>query len=154
MNPRIIDAGPRHFCPDVAVGSQEFLKFLSDVDSSLSYGYTGWRSDGVERCDGSVIEGQGLFATTDIEPGQLLAIKGGRIVNEDEVIKLSVENELHGSHQQIDMNLFLVGLGAEEEENNLIGYNHSCSPNARVVWDTHNGFGTVFWFMMGRLRKS
>ncbi|HEY4963466.1 MAG TPA: SET domain-containing protein-lysine N-methyltransferase [Candidatus Saccharimonadales bacterium] len=146
MKPRIFDRSPRQFGPNMAVGSAEFMQFIMDVDQTIADGVTSWRRDGVERRDGSEIEGQGLFTTIDIEQHEILAVKGGRVVNEAEVRKLTAEGTLHGSQQQIGLDLFLVGLTEAEEDKNMIGYNHSCSPNAFFTWSLNNMsmFGTAF----------
>ncbi|MEK7059689.1 MAG: SET domain-containing protein-lysine N-methyltransferase [Patescibacteria group bacterium] len=88
-----------------------------------------YRSESVERRDGG-IEGVGLFAIEDVEAGQLLAIKGGRLITTS-----TLENNLaitNGSHHQVAPNLFVAGLTPEEADATLIGYNHSCDPNAFI----------------------
>jgi hypothetical protein len=145
MEPRIIDANPRQFGPSVAVGSMEFMRFLMDVDATLSDGVTSWRREGIERHPGSEIEGRGLFTNIDLEPHELIAVKSGRVVNEASVRQLTADGVLHGSQQQIGLNLFLIGLTEAEEDKNLVGYNHSCSPNAFFVWNQsrRDTFGTA-----------
>lgn len=88
-----------------------------------------YRSELVERHDGG-IEGVGLFTVEDVEAGQLLAIKGGRLIT----AKTLEENLeiIDGSHHQVAPNLFLTGLTPEEVDSTLIGYNHSCDPNAFI----------------------
>ena len=105
----------------------------SRIQTTLADGVSCFRMDCVERRGGSNIEGRGLFATRDIEATELLAIKGGRIVSEEAVCQMTTDGILHGSQQQLGENMFLVGLSSEEEDLNLVGYNHSCDPNAVVI---------------------
>jgi SET domain-containing protein len=88
-----------------------------------------WRSRSVQRRGGSLHD-VGLFAIKDIKRGELLAVKAGRLVDEATVTKYS--DVISGSHIQVGSNLFLSGLTPEEVDNTLIGFNHSCSPNAYI----------------------
>jgi uncharacterized protein len=105
--------------------------FLDAMDEGQTDGVSCWRSNLVERREGSDIEGVGLFATDDIEEGSLIAIKQGRVISDREVKDNS--EVIQGSQQQISANQFIAGLTAEEVDKNLVGYNHSCDPNAKVV---------------------
>ncbi|HEX5796773.1 MAG TPA: SET domain-containing protein-lysine N-methyltransferase [Candidatus Saccharimonadales bacterium] len=89
-----------------------------------------WRAPAIERREGGLDGGLGLFAVEDIDENQLLAIRGGRLVTED-VIKANADI-INGSHFQLAPNLFSTGLTPEEVDKTLIGYNHSCEPNAYV----------------------
>ena len=80
---------------------------------------------------GSDIHGQGLFANENVPANTIIAIKPGRILRRKEV--LSLLSALRGSHQQIDWHTHLGGISPEEVDRNLVGYNHRCDPNARVV---------------------
>lgn len=135
----VLDTGPRRLGFTDVVGSMATHRFIHEIDQRLSDGVSCWRAASVERRQGSLIEGRGLFATEDMEPGTLVAVKGGRIVPEKTVRQLTKEGILHGSQQQIGYNRFLVGLTEEEEDRNLVGYNHSCSPNAvvRIVYESN-----------------
>ena len=92
---------------------------------------TSWLSSSVERREGSPIQGKGVFAVVDIPKGMLVAIKQGRVVDERTI--LDNASVINGSHQQIGDNRFLAGLDAKEVDSNLVGYNHSCDPNAKIV---------------------
>jgi hypothetical protein len=130
----VSDIGPRGFnAPLMSIGNPAVGDHIQAINQRLADGFSSWRSDAVERRDGSTIEGRGLFATEDIEASTVVAIKGGRVANEDFVRRMTAEGVLHGSQQQIGMNRFLVGLTTEEENENLVGYNHSCDANAFVV---------------------
>jgi hypothetical protein len=134
----VFDNGPRSLGFNHVVGEMATHRFIHQIDEKLGDGVSCWRAASVERREGSLIEGRGLFATEDIEPGTLVAVKGGRIVPEKTVRQLTSEGILHGSQQQIDYDRFLVGLTVEEEDRNLVGYNHSCDPNAivRIVYES------------------
>lgn len=88
-----------------------------------------WRADSVERRSGA-LHGLGLFAVKDVYKDELLAIKAGKLVDEATIIKFA--DIINGSHIQIESDLFLTGLTPEEVNDTLIGFNHSCSPNAYV----------------------
>jgi hypothetical protein len=109
----------------------EALAFLEAWDRGETDGISCWRAPDVERREGSQIEGRGLIALTDIPPGQLIAVKQGHVVDSRTVKDNAVT--IQGSHQQIDRNSFLAGLTADEVDKNLVGYNHSCNPNARIA---------------------
>lgn len=88
-----------------------------------------WRAPSVEKREGGV-EGVGLFTTQAIPEDQLLALKGGRLVTEKTIKEHS--EVVNGSHVQVTPNLFLAGLTPDEVDKTLIGYNHSCEPNAYI----------------------
>lgn len=90
-----------------------------------------WRSPLVERQPGSEIDGLGLFAISDIPAGTLVAIKQGHIRTK-RWVKLN-RQLIRGTHQQVDIDGFLVGLTPDEVNKNLVGYNHSCEPNGRII---------------------
>lgn len=133
MEKGVIDTGPRNLGFDIVVGSLKTHKFIQEIDQRLKDGVSCWRSDQVERRGGSKIEGRGLFAKEPIGEQNVIAIKGGRIVNEATVRDMTARGILHGSQQQIGVDAFLVSLTSDEEDLNLVGYNHSCNPNAYVV---------------------
>lgn len=112
----------------VDTGGQEFLAM---VDAHATDGMTAWRSPSVKRQAGSAIEGVGLFALQDIAPQSLLAIKQGAIRTEAAVKRMA--GIIKGSHQQIGSDVFLTGTTPQQVKRNLVGYNHSCEPNARVA---------------------
>lgn len=71
-----------------------------------------------------------MFAIKDIAKGELIAVKAGKLVDEATIIKFA--KVINGSHHQIEQDLFMTGLTTEEVDQTLIGYNHSCEPNAYV----------------------
>ena len=131
--PKIIDTGPRWSGFGTVIGSLETLKSIMEIDDKLKDGISCWRADFVERREGSKIEGRGLFSKEQIKEGTVVAFKGGRVVNEAKIREMTTQGILHGSHQQVGPDAFLVGLTPEEEDQNLVWYNHSCDPNAIVL---------------------
>lgn len=104
--------------------------FLERVEMSRTDGMSGWRLDSVRRGE-SPIQGEGLIAVTEIPANTLVAIKQGHVLTEEEVIKRAAI--IRGSQQQIGPDQFLAGRTVGEVGRNLIGYNHSCEPNARIM---------------------
>lgn len=114
----------------------ETVEYITRLESGEEIGISCWRSDLTLRKKGSKIEGRGLFAkkrlpTGVIMPGELLAVKPGIILNSQQIV--SHFDVIQGSHQQIAPDLFLAGLTEEQVDDNLVGYNHSCDPNASVI---------------------
>jgi len=105
--------------------------YLEKFDHNQTDGITCWRSEQVHRQDGSKIEGVGLFTTSKIKPGEVIGIKPGHVVDTQTIKDKS--DIINGSHQQIGINQFLTGLTEDEVDKNLVGYNHSCEPNSKVV---------------------
>jgi hypothetical protein len=105
--------------------------YLELMEMGRKDGMTVWRAPGVERRDGSEIEGQGLFAVESIPQNTLIAIKPGLVLTSQKV-KANAD-VINGSQQQIGPNQFLAGTTPEEVDKNLVGYNHSCNPNAKVI---------------------
>ena len=116
--------------PELSLSSQA-KAFLSEFENGQTDGVSCWRSDTIERRSGSKIEGVGLFASKNIDPKEIIAIKPGHVVGNRDIKENA--HVICGSHQQIDRNRFLTGLTPEEVDKNLVGYNHSCDPNAKVV---------------------
>jgi len=75
----------------------------------------------------SAIHGRGLFAISAIMAGEIVAIKGGRIISR-EVLK-ELQPLLGPAEIQIDDNLFISPVTLEEREGSMIFSNHSCDPN-------------------------
>ena len=75
----------------------------------------------------SEIQGRGLFATEPIPAGDIVAIKGGHIVDTATLHALS--ERLRNSEIQIADGFHLVALRAEEYEPVMLFINHSCEPN-------------------------
>ena len=71
--------------------------------------------------------GQGVFAQVDLEPGELLVIWGGEVVNRTGLATLTAQQRQVTI--QIEDNAYLVSY--EVTEGDYI--NHACDPNARLV---------------------
>jgi hypothetical protein len=86
---------------------------------------------GVERRHISEEQGLGLFAARDIEAEELLGVKSGALVSTDFV--LANAPMIQGSHVEFRQGLHLAPRHAHERLTTLLGYNHSCDPNAYVA---------------------
>ena len=75
----------------------------------------------------SVIEGQGLVAVAPIAKDEIVAIKGGHIV--DTATLHSLPERLRNSDVQIADGFHLVALDEAEYEPVMLFLNHSCEPN-------------------------
>ncbi len=75
----------------------------------------------------SGIEGRGLFAHAAIDPGEVVAVKGGHIVDTGTLAALP--ERLQNSELQIADGLHLVALTDDEYELVMLFLNHSCEPN-------------------------
>jgi hypothetical protein len=80
--------------------------FLELVEIGRTDGVSAWHSPAIERRRTVVAEGRGLFALENIPENTLVAIKQLRLLSE---------------------------LTSEEAERNLVGYNHSSDPNAKIM---------------------
>jgi hypothetical protein len=76
----------------------------------------------------SKIHGRGLFATADIAKGEIVAVKGGHIVDRKS-LRERITPVLGPVEIQIDDNLFIAPLTNEERELSMLYLNHSCDPN-------------------------
>lgn len=78
----------------------------------------------------SPIHGRGLFATVSIARGEIVAVKGGYIVQRHEWKQL--EKELGSAEIQIAEELFIAPVAAEQREGSMLYTNHSCDPNIAI----------------------
>ncbi len=78
----------------------------------------------------SKIEGQGLFATKPIKKGEIIAIKGGHIIDWKTLKKR--EKLIGASYLQIDDGFILAPLTKNEVGKVMMFLNHSCNPNVGV----------------------
>src|SRR5438094_6097485 len=72
-------------------------------------------------------EGRGLFARVAISAGEVVAVKGGAIM--DRATFERVRNEASPAEIQIENDLYIAPRSAAEVEANLLCLNHSCDPN-------------------------
>lgn len=78
----------------------------------------------------SKIEGRGLFAVKQIKKGEIVAIKGGHIIDLETLKKH--EKLIGASYLQIADDFVLAPLKKSEVEKVMMFLNHSCSPNVGV----------------------
>lgn len=78
----------------------------------------------------SGIAGRGLFAREPFEPGEIVAVKGGSILDRETFLEL--REEISPAEIQIGDDLFIGPRSAEDVERNLLCLNHSCAPNTGV----------------------
>lgn len=75
----------------------------------------------------SDIQGRGLFATAPMSAGEIVAIKGGHIV--DTATLRALPARLKNSEVQIADGFHIVALQDDEYEPVMLFINHSCEPN-------------------------
>ena len=88
-----------------------------------------WFSPKVEK-RASAIEGRGLFARAAIAAGEVVAVKGGAVM--DRAAFALVRGQVSPAEIQIEDDLYIAPRRAEEVEANILCLNHSCSPNVGV----------------------
>jgi hypothetical protein len=88
-----------------------------------------WLSSKAEK-RASGIEGRGLFAREAISAGELVAVKGGAIM--DSAAFALVRDQVSPAEIQIEDDLYIAPRTAEEIEANMLCLNHSCQPNVGV----------------------
>jgi SET domain-containing protein len=76
----------------------------------------------------SQIHGRGLFATADITKDEIVAVKGGRIVDR-KTLREKITPRLGPVEIQIDDDLFIAPVTDEERELSMLYSNHSCDAN-------------------------
>ncbi|MGH9776516.1 MAG: SET domain-containing protein [Candidatus Acidiferrales bacterium] len=78
----------------------------------------------------SGIAGRGLFAVHPIRKGEIVAIKGGHIIDRKSLRRRI--RSIGDSYIQIDDNFFLAPLEKREYGGVMMFLNHSCDPNVGV----------------------
>jgi uncharacterized protein len=76
----------------------------------------------------SKIHGRGLFATKDIAKGEVVAVKGGHIVDR-ETLRSEITPRFGPVEIQIGDDLFIAPVTDEERELSMLYSNHSCDAN-------------------------
>ena len=79
----------------------------------------------------SKIHGRGLFATANISKNEIVAVKGGHIVDR-KTLREKITPVLGPVEIQIDDDLFVAPVTKEERELSMLYSNHSCDPNLGV----------------------
>src|SRR5512141_2336583 len=75
----------------------------------------------------SSIHHKGAFAVAPIRKGEIVAIKGGHII--DRATLKRHAKVIDGAYTQIEENMFIAPLLRSEREASMIYLNHSCEPN-------------------------
>jgi hypothetical protein len=78
----------------------------------------------------SPIQGRGLFAREAISAGEIVAVKGGSIM--DAAAFARIRDAVSPAEIQIEDGLYIAPSSAEEVEANILCLNHSCHPNVGV----------------------
>ena len=78
----------------------------------------------------SAIQGRGLFARAAIAAGEVVAVKGGAIM--DAAAFARIKDEVSPAEIQIGDDLYIAPRNREEVEANILCLNHSCQPNVGV----------------------
>ena len=79
----------------------------------------------------STIHGRGLFAIADIAQNEMVAIKGGHIVDRKS-LRQEITPLLGPVEIQISDDLFIAPVTQEQRELSMLYSNHSCDPNLGV----------------------
>src|SRR5215472_13928578 len=79
----------------------------------------------------SKIHGRGLFAMADITKDEIVAVKGGHIVDR-KTLREKITPRLGPVEIQIDHDLFIAPVTDEERELSMLYSNHSCEPNLGI----------------------
>src|ERR1700731_1885359 len=79
----------------------------------------------------SKIHGRGLFTTADIAKGEVVAIKGGDIVDR-ETLRSEIKTQFGPVEIQIGDDLFIAPVTDEERELSMLYSNHSCDANLGI----------------------
>ena len=79
----------------------------------------------------SKIHGRGLFAESAIAKDEIVAVKGGHIVD-GKTLREKITLRLGPVEIQIDDDLFIAPVTEEERELSMLYSNHSCDPNLRM----------------------
>jgi len=93
-----------------------------------------WLSPKARKGDPSGIAGRGLFAREPIAAGEVVAVKGGHLV--DTATLLALPERLQGSEIQVAEGLHLVARHDDEYEPVMLFINHSCEPNVGFAGNT------------------
>ena len=78
----------------------------------------------------SAIEGRGLFARAAIRAGEIVAVKGGAIM--DGASFALIRDQVSPADIQVEDDLYIAPRSADEVEANILCLNHSCDPNVGV----------------------
>jgi hypothetical protein len=97
----------------------------------LGSGVRTWITPKAEKGRASAIAGRGVIAIQPIFCGELVAVKGGHIVEQERL--QSLPERLQNSEIGIAEGLHLVALHDDEYEDVMLFLNHSCDPNVGLA---------------------
>jgi SET domain-containing protein len=97
----------------------------------MALGIASYISPKVNKGAASQIQGRGLIARAPIARGEIVAIKGGHIV--DSATYATLDEQLRNSDIQITDDFHIVALDANEYEAVMLFLNHSCEPNVGIA---------------------
>lgn len=78
----------------------------------------------------SRIHGKGLFAKAPISKGEIVAVKGGYILGQQQWTE--IERDLGSAEIQISEELFIAPVRKEHRDGGMLYTNHSCDPNIAI----------------------
>jgi SET domain-containing protein len=78
----------------------------------------------------SHIQGRGLFARDTIAAGEIVAVKGGSIMDRSKLA--AVRPDIEAAEIQVEDDLYIAPRTALELEASMLHLNHSCDPNVGV----------------------
>src|SRR3954454_4234373 len=90
-----------------------------------------WVTPRARKAQPSAIAGRGLFALEPIAADEVVAVKGGHIV--DTSTMLALPPHLRDTDIQIAEGLHLVALRDDEYDAVMLFINHSCEPNVGLA---------------------
>src|ERR671937_197767 len=76
----------------------------------------------------SKIHGRGLLAIADIAKDEIVAVKGGHVVDR-KTLREKITPRLGPMEIQVDDDLFIAPVTDEEREPSMLYSNYSCDPN-------------------------
>jgi uncharacterized protein len=116
----------------------EMLDFFQDQGSSIQYPRAPVKTtqplsyfSAKTKVRESKIHGRGLFATADIAKDEVVAVKGGHIVDR-KTLREKITPRLGPVEIQIDDDLFIAPVTSEERELSMLYSNHSCNANLGI----------------------
>ncbi len=124
QNPALRERYRGHFA-DFLEYPETYETDLAPIDPACPT--TSYLSTKLQRTEAK-IHGLGLVVVSPIRKDELLGVRGGTIAHKSEVI--SRQDELKGSEVQILEDVFLAGFSEKERLATMMGFNHSCEPNA------------------------
>ncbi len=108
-----------------------WIEVATPQEATASPTVASWITPKARKGGPSVIEGRGVHALEPITAGEVVAVKGGHIVDQATVESLPVS--IRNSEFRIADDLFLAALKDDEYEAVMMFVNHSCDPNVGMA---------------------